>query len=99
MAGLDVMTGVMIVVSMRHRANDAEVIREPSQLRQVLADAQGRGPRSDRPERPADAARRFRLHVERFELAGSAEEIQEDHGLRPRSSMSHASTTGLRGPD
>ena len=83
--GLDDMSRVVIVLRVIECPNDCVPIRTRRQPRKVLADPHSRRPRRDRRKRPVHRTRCLGLHVECLELAGSAEQIQEHHGLGPRS--------------
>src|SRR5262245_47925969 len=62
----------------------------------MFADEQAGGARRGGTIGTANAAGSVRLHVERLELAGSAEEEQRDDGLRSNALFG---TSGLGGPD
>ena len=81
-AGLDVVTGVVVVVRMRHRPDDCQAVRHLGGAMQVLADPQAGGSRADRLKRTAYLFGRFGLHIQRFQLARPAEQIDEQNGLR-----------------
>ncbi len=69
----------VVVVGMRHASHHAELVGDPGQLGQVLADQEPRSARSDGSERTANPLGGFRFEVEGLELARTAEEEQEDH--------------------
>src|SRR5688500_15696751 len=83
MAGLNVMPGsTVIIVAVRHRADDAKLVAGGRQARKLIADQQARRFAGGRLEGAADLFGRIRLEVEGLELARSAEEGQENDGLR-----------------
>jgi hypothetical protein len=62
----------------RHRPQEADLVHLLGQLRQMLADLNAGDVRSGGLELAANLRRRIGLHVPQIDLAGTAEEEQED---------------------
>ena len=83
MPRLQIMSGAaVVVVGVRHRADDGVFVRDLGQTPQVLADEQVRRAAFDGLERPAHLTLRVRLHVKGLELARPTKQEQKDHRLR-----------------
>ena len=81
---LKVMTAAAVVIEgMRHGANDAVLVGDRGNLRQVFTDQEFRGSAGDGLERPANLFRSIGFQVPCFKLAGASEEHQKDDRLRP----------------
>jgi hypothetical protein len=65
----------------RQRADDRELVGQPRELRQVLADAEAGHAGGDRPELAADLFRRVGLGVERVHLGRAAPGHDHQHRL------------------
>src|SRR5438445_9666304 len=85
----------MVVVTMRHGADDAELVGDAGQPRQVLTNPKTRRPRRDGPKRAANVAGRRRLHIESLELTRPAEQQHEDD--RARAALMNGSGRTSRG--
>ena len=87
-AGLQIMAGAaVIVVGMRHRPHDAELVGHLCQARQMLAHQQPRRAARRRSKRPPNLRDRVGLHVKRLKLARAAEQKHEDHRFGPASAL------------
>lgn len=83
-SGLKVVSAAAVVVLVvGHGPDDSELVGDQGGAGEMLGDEEVGSAAGDRLERPANLVGSLGFHVEGFELAGSAEEEQEDHGLGP----------------
>ena len=89
LAGLVDRRGVVV-----DRSDERQPVHPGGQPREMLADPDAGNPGGDRPERPPDLGGSIGLGVPRLELAGPADEHQQDH--RP---ITHAAAADPRAFD
>jgi len=95
-SGLKVVAAAAVVILVvRHGPDDSELVGDHRGAGEVLGDEEVGSAAGDRLERPANLVGSLGLHVEGFELAGSAEEEQEDDGLGLRTDFGELSFSGL----
>ena len=81
-AGQNVVRGdEMIVLAMRHRANDGVLVGARGETRQMLGHQQSRRLRRGRLELAAQLRRRVGFEIKRIEMAGRPREEDNDDGL------------------
>ena len=75
--------GIVAVVTVRERANQAEMVQAVREHRHVLGEAEAGDRRGDRAKLAANLRRGAGLGIEGVDVARPAEQINEDDRLRP----------------